>query len=418
MLSKPLFFLGLILCLFSSSLAVGQKKVINGTKFYLINSLNTTRENEVAVFTKTAFTSLTGNVINSQYPVINTEKGTVIPSQVDDLDGDGVWDEIAMLVSIPANGKLALRVNYSINKPKYKSLTHARLGKSLKRDDNFIAVTEENRPINHSSEDLPLLYQNEGPAIENTKVAFRFLYDTRNQIDVIGKRTSNMLLDSIGISENIQKLRPWGMDILEEGNSFGAGSIALIDIRTDSVYKIGGSVKSTYKLISDGPLRSIFRLTYSNWQIQGQSLKLTQTIILSANTYAYESRVKIEGTNNPNLILITGISKRFTKNMSNTFANEDIYMMATHDKQSANDDFLGLGILASKDYDPYAKRIQGNSSTSDSYCLFLGNGSFEFNYQVAACWELSNKEFSSRKGFQTYLLSLADRIAYPISLSK
>ena len=76
-------------------------------------------------------------------------------------------------------------------------------------------------------------YQMDGPVWENDKMGFRQYFDGRNCCDVFGKRISEMVLDTVGISpeghpaNTYQVVREWGCDILSAANSFGLGGLAM-----------------------------------------------------------------------------------------------------------------------------------------------------------------------------------------------
>jgi hypothetical protein len=224
--------------------------------------------------------------------------------------------------------------------------------------------------------------------------------------------------DSIGIGHDIDKLADWGMDIMQEGKSLGAGGLGMYDTRTDSIYRLGETDKAEATLISDGPVRTIIKLKYTGWKVLEDNITLTQTLILPANTYAYESRVSLEGKTNPNLQLFTGITKRFVRLVSNTGVNDNYYMVATLDKQSAIDDYLGLGILVENSFEPYMSSIKNPQPTEDSFFMTMSNPRNQFKYYVAACWEKSDARFIFRSNFFSYLRTLADRAASPIYISK
>src|SRR4051794_12300995 len=88
-----------------------------------------------------------------------------LPSQADDLDGDGKLDEIAFQVSLPAHKTRLVTVAYG------DGPTIARLhGHYEKRTDAVFSKKFE------------------GPAWESDLVAFRLYFDKRNAIDLFGKR--------------------------------------------------------------------------------------------------------------------------------------------------------------------------------------------------------------------------------------
>lgn len=49
----------------------------------------------------------------------------------------------------------------------------------------------------------------EGPAGKNDKVGFRNYYDLRNGMDIFGKITDKMVLDTIGLTGSYHDLSNW-----------------------------------------------------------------------------------------------------------------------------------------------------------------------------------------------------------------
>ena len=105
------------------------------------------------------------------------------------------------------------------------------------------------------------VYQMEGPAWETDLVGFRNYLDQRNGMDIFGKLTGEMVLDSVGVAGRQSYHDPddWGMDVLKVGTSLGAGSIGYM--YSDSIYRVGDSGSGTYELLMEGSQRSRFLLS-------------------------------------------------------------------------------------------------------------------------------------------------------------
>ena len=63
------------------------------------------------------------------YPLLLNAQGDTIPSQVDDVTGDGTWDELFFLVDIPAVSEVVLHVKSSKGRIDYSPQTAVRFGK-------------------------------------------------------------------------------------------------------------------------------------------------------------------------------------------------------------------------------------------------------------------------------------------------
>jgi hypothetical protein len=56
---------------------------------------------------------LAGYFNNNLHPYLKNEKGEYIPSQLDDLDQDGKWDELAFVCDLPPNAQVRLSLQFT-----------------------------------------------------------------------------------------------------------------------------------------------------------------------------------------------------------------------------------------------------------------------------------------------------------------
>ena len=175
-------------------------------------------------------------VDDSGFIRVTSASGNLLASQMDDLDSDGRWDELAFVIDLKGNEKQP--VTFKVGEPvEFEMRTNLRFGSAVEPNN---AVTEQLRLKTNDSPTISAVYQMEGPAWENDKVGFRNYYDARNGMDIFGKKTARMVLDDAGIrGQNYHELSDWGMDILKVGNSLGAGAIA-IGVG-DSIYRVGAA---------------------------------------------------------------------------------------------------------------------------------------------------------------------------------
>ena len=269
------------------------------------------------------------------------EKRKEIPFQLDDLNGDGNWDEAFLLLNAEPKSKRIITAIFvdEPSKTKFKQRANVRFGK---KKPPYQEIQSAPRRKKNDEVTAANLFQMEGPAWENDKVAFRNYYDARNGIDIFGKQVSEMVLDSVGIEgTNYHELADWGMDILKVGNSLGAGSIALK--RDGKVYRIDEADHCDYKLISDGPLRAIFNLTFENFKIGEHSYFITHQISIWGGAQFYQSSVTIDGIQGDEQ-LVTGIVNLHSHALHEEKFNKHV-LLATHDKQAENGAMLGMGLM-------------------------------------------------------------------------
>jgi hypothetical protein len=278
----------------------------------------------------------------------------------------------------------------------------------FKTNIHFAAKNNPNKELkkavrlsSNDTETSQKAFQMEGPAWENDLVAFRNYFDARNGIDIWGKRTNKMVLDSVGLGKDYHKLDWWGMDILHVGNSLGAGAIALMI--GDSIYRIGPGCKGTYKLVGEKPYYCEFQLKFEDWKVQDRVYTITHTISIFPGTRFYQSTVKIDGIKGDEF-LISGIVNLHSKDLY--VLNENGFVaLATHDKQAFDGEYLGMAIMLPKHLlvDTITAPVSGPGITNTFMAKMKLDEKNQIIFRFYSCWEYENASFAKRDFFKTFL---------------
>lgn len=187
-----------------------------------------------------------------------------LPVQADDLDLDGVPDEVVFQVDLPPKGRKTLRLFYNPSRA---------------------AVTQY--PKRARAAVFPEL---EGPAWESDVIAYRLCLDGRNAIDVFGKSEpsqpgGDLVRYALG-KDGYRDVHTWGVNVLRAGDTLGCGSFGFwLDNavvkpveaqRTKDLY----ALRRYAQVIADGPVRAILRVTYDNWVVDEvpRTVRWTHTI--------------------------------------------------------------------------------------------------------------------------------------------
>lgn len=399
------------------------------THFDIENTIDIERENELIVFTRDQLH------VPSDFeciPIVTSDAGDTIPCQCDDMDGDGMWDEVVMAISLKPLERISLQINWvdSIDMPMFAPLTNVRYGKMTRPNH-----VEELKSDSHGRHGLPrgshmYPYQMDGPAWENDKVGFRHYFDGRNCCDVFGKLTAEMVLDTVGITpegfphNTYQEMRRWGLDILSVANSFGLGGLALET--PDSLCLLGVTAKDTvdvidltqYRLVAEGPVRSIFRLAYKGWRTGCGEIDVTEEITVLPSIHGYEKKV-IHSPLPAHTSLVTGIVANLNTLPGIEADRNGYHAIMTHDQQTVNcETYLGLAIIVPDEC--YGGNFNAPDSIGDirkTWCARLrqdSNG--ECKFRAYAAWELSDTIFASRQHFISYIDSEMKRISTPVKI--
>lgn len=343
-------------------------------------------------------------------------KGDTIPSQVDDTNGDGHWDEVFFLSDFDANQSKTffLSAVSEEDMPEFTQRTNVRFASIY--DNKFVPQDTATRIKGTDTEVTQQYFQVEGPAWENDKVGFRNYFDERNGFDIFGKRTAEMVMDMVGTGKSYHELQPWGMDILKVGNSLGAGGIA-IDYK-DSLYNFALGAVGTYQLLSVGPLRSLFKLSFTDINIGDQTLALNQVISINAGEYGYHSKVTVTGIKD-SVSLAAGIVNMHSDTLYFTDNNDKYVSIATHDKQAFLGEYLGMGLIFNKkDFVKYGETADEGAGIIQTYYskLKISNGE-PVNFMFMTGWEYTDKQFANREYFLTTIAKQAAKMAHPVKVS-
>ena len=399
----------------------------------IANNSDSDRIDETVVLTRSELISRTGEIPGGMFPLLVDDQNEPVASQYDDTNRDGEWDELAFLVDIPARTTLNLQVRYvaPAELPDFPRRTNVRFG--VKQDSDIVPVIE----LELAADELPVplleRFQMDGPAWENDKVGFRQYIDGRNGRDLFGKTTGAMALERVGISaegelvDNYHVLEPWGRDILAVGTSLGIGGVAIMHNGTPVRLGITpdaprNNVEMTrYHLISEGPVRSVFVLTYEGWQIGNRTLNLENTVEIRAGKYRHLNTLRLQSDQPADTLVAGLVNIHNDEPLILTDTGETGWVaLATHDRQTYNKEhYLGMAlILPAESFIGYDTAPESGDGITRSFnaLLKLQNGG-SVSYHVLAGWELSDTLFSSRPSFEKFLANEIYQIANPVVLN-
>ena len=338
-------------------------------------------------------------------PGVRDESGTWLPSQCDDVDGDGRWDELAFLCDLNAGESKKVVFEIPDSMPEFPVRTNIRFGRMTKP---FEEVAGDLRMKTNDTKFTAPVYQMEGPAWENDVIAFRNYYDARNGIDIFGKSTAEMVMDSVGVNgREYHTLADWGMDILKVGNSLGAGAIA-IGIG-DSLYRVGPCEEGRYRLISEGPVRAMLELTYKNVPAGDRLYNVTHRISIYAGEHFYRSEVWVDNLQGDEE-LVTGIVNLHDV-AADTFDSGNVKVMYSLGNQGYSGEVLGMGILVpAEQFKGYREADTTGSGIVNTHLVSLALSSDKPTvYSFVAAWENRDEQVKEKDYFVNLLKKAVGR---------
>ena len=199
-----------------------------------------------------------------------TDNGVEIPCQLDDLDGDGIYDELFLLTDLGKKGKKNLQVTlFNEGTPReYPSkvyvdmmLTNKKIKESNKQD-LYISQLPVDRGVNPYS-----MLHHHGAAFENEMVAYRIYFDHRQTVDIYGKYRKGLELKQTQFYPDLaQKDAGFGDDVLWVGNTLGVGTLRGWDGNEPTM--ISDVEHRGQRLVARGPLRTIVEVKDQAWRQQ------------------------------------------------------------------------------------------------------------------------------------------------------
>src|ERR1700678_2564517 len=210
-----------------------------------------------------------------------TLETTELPSQADDMDGDGKYDEIAFQIDLAPHQTRIVTIAYGEMAAMLRLRTHY-----AKRTDARFATRYE------------------GPGWESEETAWRIYFDKRNAIDLYGKRRPGLYLDLFASPEYVYHMEgPFGRDIYGIGKALGVAGIGvLVDGKAEPVADVADR---KWRVVSVGPVRSVLEFEYKQWKIAGRTVDLTSRITQWAGERGFDHRITL--TNSDGLTLVTGL---------------------------------------------------------------------------------------------------------------
>ena len=206
------------------------------------------------------YPSVTRSIVYSD----NTE----LTSQLDDLDGDGINDELCFFANVKKKQKYSFQVILEKDgEPKiYSPHTYAELLlknpkiKEKNKQDLFIQQIVVGKDLDDSFH----LLHHHGVAFENELIALRIYFDKRQTLDLYGKKRKGLeIKDTQFYPDKQQLLDGYGDDILWAGNALGLGALrGWIDSKEqllDDVEYRG------QRIVCQGPIRTIVEVTDKGW---------------------------------------------------------------------------------------------------------------------------------------------------------
>ena len=341
--------------------------------------------------------------------------GHAIFHQMDDLDKDGIWDELFFQTTLT---------------PLEKKTIHVYVGENIRGWNRH-----------HTHANVGSYCRHQMPFWESENVGWKIWF--ANCVDVYAKRKPVLIsqhlymenFDGYGVSVIDQD---WGSDIQGVAGSFGGGAICLFEhpVNPDSVSMPrftpvqseqqpgslwnAGPISDTryaYEVIVNGPMRSIIKIKTMNWNTESGSYELEQFY----TAYAHQSystcsvNYKLFAPAKGGVLMGCGIrikpEEKWVLTDNNMVISAGPELIKDPEKIDERDDymvdFIGSAIVVKDIYAPVYQYISSNEGNHALKITSPVNNRFE--YMIFSAWSdgavLNNYEDfasyveASKKGF-------------------
>ena len=341
-----------------------------------------------------------------------------LPSQVVEVDNDGNVDHIVCVADFTGDETKTLTVRYAKSgemKREYPKRTQAELahktgGKFVDRKYEggaFQNVQYLRVPLEHTDHSFYIRY--EGPGWESDKVGYRFYLDWRNAIDIFGKKTPDMVLQSVGLDDfdSYHEMSDWGMDILKVGDALGIGSLAMW--HAGKAQRVAQTDSVTCAILANGAVCSQIQTKYFGWRVGDGVYNVVSNLSITAGSRLTKHQVEIDG-NPPNLC--TGIVKLdSTALLTSPESNKGWVFLATYGKQSLANDNLGMAVLY--------RQSDLIEVTEDqlSHVVVLRPQNGQLTYFFLGAWEKEPNGIKTAEEFEAYLNQTIVELNTPVVIT-
>lgn len=248
---------------------------------------------------------LEGDAKQTQFVVVDAKK-RLVPSQLDDLNGDGRNDELIFLVDL--KGKSAgyeIRPATSVDQQAYTPRVHAQMF-HRNADKSIEATLVASSPTG----DLYNQLHHHGPAFESELIAYRLYFDRKQTVDLYGKKQKQLeLAESLWYPTDEQLAKGFGDDVLRVSGSAGVGTLKGWDEKRKRAIHIEPVTDRTARVVAVGPLRTIVDLSVEGWPYMGQIVNIHSRYTLYAGQRTVEVAHKVKSEAPEQLVFATGVQK-------------------------------------------------------------------------------------------------------------
>ncbi len=204
--------------------------------------------------------------------------GKQICSQLDDLNKDGIQDELVFLLDLMAGQTLPVTVKTIPANQRDSFPTEVYADLISKPKGGKMEFVQE---MSSTKNDMYNKMYHHGVAFESALIGYRIYFDNKSTIDVYGKKKQQLeLATTEWYPTDEQAATGYGDDIITVYDAVGVGTVKGWD--GSQATHIDKFDKRTQRIVSTGKLRTVVESEVDGWQYEGKKINMTVRYILYA----------------------------------------------------------------------------------------------------------------------------------------
>ena len=349
-----------------------------------------------------------------------TIDGVEQPCQLDDLDQDGRFDELAFVTDFTKKQKKdAIVTLFNNGEPRqYAPRTYAemvmrnsKVKEKNKHDIYISSITVDKETANSNSYNI---LHHHGVAFESELIALRIYLDQRQTLDLYGKFHEGLeLKETQFYTSDEQKQQGYGDDVLWVGNTFGLGAMRGWDGTAPTL--LSDYQRRTQRILATGPVRTIVEVKDDGWRVTPTALPVNMTIRYTL--YGGHRDIDVDVTFNrnvPDLQFSTGIIN--VKN-SEEFSDKEGLRACWGTDWPATDtlkwkrETVGLAI-----YMPAKYRVKEMEANTDNYAYVVKADGNKIHYSLSYTSDNEDFGYHSAKTWFDFVKLWRKQLESPIEV--
>lgn len=193
-----------------------------------------------------------------------------LPTQVDDLDGDGRADEVAFVIDLPAHAKKTVSIYFS---------------NTLERSIPWPQKVSASHSFG---------YNRATAALESERIGFRTYGGFFLDVQARAENHPGLFNELVGLkSPSISSNLPVGRDVLHIGETLGLGGVFLrageaiyrppVNV-PDYMHKPEAENAPKYRVVANGPVRAVIEARIDDWRIGNDAVKVRALYSINADS--------------------------------------------------------------------------------------------------------------------------------------